>query len=79
MPARSLEAAVRLSRTCGVDMARLRITLVKSTIGSLPKHRKTVRALGLRKTQQSVEKDDNPAIRGMVSAVSHMVRLEEIS
>jgi len=59
-------------------MARLRITLVKSPIGSLPKHRQTVRSLGLRKLNQSVEKDDNPAIRGMVQAVNHMVRLEEI-
>jgi len=59
-------------------MARLRITLVKSPIGSLPKHRQTIRALGLRKMQHAVEKDDNPAIRGMVRKVEHMVRLEEI-
>lgn len=60
-------------------MAKLRITLVRSPIGALPKHRQTVRALGLRKMHQSVEQDDNPAIRGMVRAVNHMVRLEEIS
>jgi large subunit ribosomal protein L30 len=60
-------------------MAQVRITLVKSPIGSLPRHRKTVRALGLRKMQQSVEKEDNPAVRGMVAAVNHLVRLEEIS
>ncbi|MFW5777142.1 MAG: 50S ribosomal protein L30 [Spirochaetota bacterium] len=59
-------------------MARLRITLVRSPIGALPKHRQTVRSLGLRKMNQSVEQDDNPAIRGMVRAVGHMVRLEEI-
>jgi large subunit ribosomal protein L30 len=59
-------------------MARLRITLVKSQIGSLPKHRKTIRSLGLRKLHQTVEKNDDPAIRGMVNAVKHMVRLEEI-
>jgi len=59
-------------------MARLRITLVKSPIGSLPKHRQTIRALGLRKMQHAVEKDDNPAIRGMVRKVEHMIRLEEI-
>jgi large subunit ribosomal protein L30 len=59
-------------------MARLRITLIKSPIGSLPRHRKTVRSLGLRKMQQSVEKEDNPAIRGMVRSVEHMVRLEEL-
>lgn len=60
-------------------MARLRITLVRSPIGTLPKHRSTVRSLGLRKMHQSVEKDDNPAIRGMIRTVEHMVRLEEIS
>ena len=60
-------------------MARLRITLVKSPIGTLPKHRQTIRALGLRKMNQTVEKDDNPAIRGMVGAVGHMIRLEEVS
>jgi large subunit ribosomal protein L30 len=59
-------------------MARLKITLVKSPIGSLPRHRKTVRALGLRKMNQSVEKDDNPAVRGMAAAVGHLVRLEEV-
>lgn len=59
-------------------MARLRITLTKSPIGALPKHRKTIRSLGLRKMQQSVEKEDNPAIRGMVGTVEHMVRLEEL-
>lgn len=59
-------------------MARLRITLVKSPIGSLPKHRQTVRALGLRKMQHTVEKDDNPAIRGMVRKVEYMIRMEEI-
>jgi len=65
-------------RKCGGDMARLRITLVKSPIGSLPKHRQTIRALGLRKMQHAVEQDDNPAIRGMVRKVEHMIRVEEI-
>ena len=60
-------------------MAQVRITLVKRPIGSLPRHRKTVRALGLRKMHQSVDKEDNPAVRGMVAAVNHLVRLEEIS
>ena len=59
-------------------MARLKITLVKSAIGSLPKHRKTVRSLGLRKLNQSVEQPDNPAVRGMIQKVNHLVRFEEI-
>jgi len=59
-------------------MARLKITLVRSPISSLPKHRRTVRALGLRKMHQVVEKDDNPAVRGMVRAVEHLVAVEEL-
>lgn len=59
-------------------MAKLRITLTRSPIGSKPAHRKTVRALGLRKMHQTVEKNDDPAIRGMIRAVSHMVQYEEI-
>ena len=42
-------------------MANLKITLVKSTIGAIPKHRKTVEALGLKKRGRSVEMPDNPA------------------
>ena len=56
----------------------LKITLVKSTIGAVPKHRKTVRALGLKKINGSVIKNDDPAIRGMVRKVSHLVKVEEI-
>jgi large subunit ribosomal protein L30 len=59
-------------------MAQLKITLVKSPISSLPKHRRTIRALGLRKMHQVVEKDDNPAIRGMVRKVEHLLRVEEL-
>lgn len=60
-------------------MVQLKITLTRSPIGSKPEHRRTVRALGLRRMHQSVVKADNPAIRGMVRAVSHMVTLEEIA
>ncbi len=56
----------------------LKITLVKSTIGAIPKHRKTVAALGLRKPNASVEKQDNAAIRGMLKQVQHLVKVEEI-
>ncbi|MCI8804916.1 MAG: 50S ribosomal protein L30 [Clostridiales bacterium] len=55
----------------------LKITLVKSTIGAIPKHRKTIAALGLRKTNSSVEKQDNEAIRGMIRQVRHLVKVEE--
>ncbi len=56
----------------------LKITLVKSTIGAIPKHKKTIAALGLKKTNSSVEKQDNVAIRGMIKQVRHLVKVEEI-
>ncbi|MCR4605773.1 MAG: 50S ribosomal protein L30 [Eubacterium sp.] len=59
-------------------MANLKITLVKSTIGAIPKHRKTVEALGLRKRGRSVEMPDNPAVRGMIDQVRHLVSVEEV-
>ena len=57
---------------------KLRITLVKSTIGAIPKHRKTVAALGLKKLNKTVEMPDNAAIRGMIQQVNHLVKVEEI-
>ena len=59
-------------------MAKLRIKLVKSTIGRKPKHRATVQALGLRKLHQVVEKQDNPQMRGMIEQVSFLLEVEEI-
>ncbi|MCL2592099.1 MAG: 50S ribosomal protein L30 [Defluviitaleaceae bacterium] len=60
-------------------MAELKITLVKSTIGAIPKHKKTVQALGLKKLNKSVTKQDNAATRGMVNQVRHLVKVEEIN
>ncbi len=57
---------------------KLKITLVKSTIGAIPKHKKTVAALGLRKLNHSVEQPDNAATRGMVAQVRHLIKVEEI-
>lgn len=57
---------------------KLRITLVKSPIGAVPKHRKTVEALGLTKMHKTVEMPDNAAIRGMIWHVKHLVKVEEI-
>ena len=59
-------------------MANLKITLVKSTIGAVPKHRRTVEALGLKKMHQTVELPDNAATRGMVQQVRHLVKVEEV-
>jgi len=58
-------------------MANLKITLVKSTIGAVPKHKKTVEAMGLRKVNKTVELPDNAATRGMVKQVCHLVKVEE--
>ena len=58
-------------------MANLKVTLVKATIGAIPKHRKTVEALGLRKIGKTVELPDNAATRGMVQQVRHLVKVEE--
>ncbi|MCR5733587.1 MAG: 50S ribosomal protein L30 [Lachnospiraceae bacterium] len=57
---------------------RIKVTLVRSTIGSIPKHRATVEALGLRKLGKTVELPDNDAVRGMVKQVSHLVKVEEV-
>ena len=57
---------------------KLKITLVKSTIGAIPKHRKTAEALGLTKLHKTVEQKDNEAIRGMVNAIQHLVKVEEV-
>ena len=57
---------------------KLKITLVKSTIGAVPKHVKTVEALGLKKVNKIVEMPDNAAVRGMIQQVRHLVKVEEI-
>ncbi|MCT4597406.1 MAG: 50S ribosomal protein L30 [Vallitalea sp.] len=57
---------------------KLKITLVKSTIGAIPKHRKTAEALGLTKLNKTVEQKDNDAIRGMVQSINHLVKVEEV-
>jgi large subunit ribosomal protein L30 len=59
-------------------MAKIKIRLVRSTIGALPKHRATVRSLGLRKIGSSRVQEDTPAVMGMVKAVSHLVAVEKI-
>ena len=51
---------------------KLKVTLVKSPIGCVPKHRRTVEALGLKKVNKTVELPDNAAVRGMVNQVSYL-------
>jgi len=55
----------------------LRVTLVKSEIGRPEKHRKVLRGIGLKKLNKTVELEDTPSIRGMISKVSHLVKAEE--
>lgn len=57
---------------------KLRITQVRSGIGRQGKHRRTIRALGIKRHQQSVVHDDTPAIRGMLEQVGYMVNVEEV-
>ena len=58
-------------------MATIKVKLVKSTIGALPKHRATIEALGLKKIGQVIEKQDNAQMRGMVAQVTHLVKIVE--
>ena len=57
---------------------KLEITLKKSTIGRLEKQKRTIEALGLKKIGSVVVKDDNPAMRGMIFVVKHLVTEEEV-
>ena len=59
-------------------MAELKITLTRSPIGRKPDQRLTVKALGLGKMNSSVVQKDNPAIRGMIRKVNHLVTVEEV-
>ena len=54
----------------------VKVTLVKSPIGTLPKHKLCLKGLGLRRMHQSVEVEDTPAVRGMIDKVHHLVRVE---
>lgn len=55
----------------------LKVTLVKSMIGRPEKHRKVLRGMGLTRLNKTVELQNTPSIRGMINAVSHLVKTEE--
>lgn len=59
-------------------MSQLEITLKKSTIGSKPKARAAVKALGLKKIGQTVVHEDNPSTRGQLRPIAHMVEVKEV-
>ncbi len=56
----------------------LKITLIKSTIGAVPKHTKTVKSMGFKKLNSVVELPDNAATRGQIQQIRHLVKVEEI-
>lgn len=56
---------------------KLKITMIKSMNGRPEKHRRVLRSMGFRKMHQAVELPDNPATRGMIAKVAHMVKVEE--
>ena len=55
---------------------KIKVTLVKSTIGTLPKHKACVKGLGLRKINHTVEVEDTASVRGMINKVSYMLQVE---
>jgi large subunit ribosomal protein L30 len=57
---------------------KLRITYVKSSIGYSVRHKATIRALGLRRLNQTVTQEDTPVVRGMLAKVNHLVQVEEV-
>ena len=60
-------------------MAKLRITQVRGTVRTRPEHRGTMQALGLRKINQFVEREDSPVLQGMLRRVASLVKVEEVS
>ncbi|HHH47614.1 MAG TPA: 50S ribosomal protein L30 [Gammaproteobacteria bacterium] len=56
---------------------KVKVTLVRSTIGRLPAHKACVSGLGIRRMHQTVEVEDTPCNRGMINAVSYMLKVEE--
>lgn len=58
------------------EFATIRVTLVRSLIGRIEAHKATVKGLGLRRMNHTVEVQDTPAIRGMINAVSYLLKVE---
>lgn len=54
----------------------VKVTLIRSPIGALPKHKLCLQGLGLRRMHQTVEVEDTPAVRGMINKISYMLAVE---
>jgi large subunit ribosomal protein L30 len=59
-------------------MAKLRVTLIHGPTGKRPSHRETIRGLGFRKREETVEVEDNPSNRGMVDKIRHLIEVERV-
>lgn len=68
-----------MSESQTIAGGRLRITLVRSVIGRPGDQERTVQSLGLRRVNETVEREDTPSIRGMVNKISHLVSVEEVA
>ena len=60
-------------------MSKLKVTQVRSIIGTKRNHRASLQTLGLRKIRQSVVREDTPALRGLIHTVRHLVEVEEVA
>lgn len=58
-------------------ISKITITKTSSSIGSIPKHKATIVGLGLRRIGHTVEREDTPAVRGMINLVSYMIKVEK--
>ena len=72
------KTTVKKSSSKTVDQKRIRVTLVKSTIGYNKDQARTAKALGLGKLNSSHELPDNDAVRGMIFKIKHLVRVEDV-
>jgi len=59
-------------------MAQLKVTQIRSAIGSKPNQRQTLRSLGLKRIHHTVVQEDRPEIRGMIATIPHLVTVEEV-
>ena len=60
------------------ETGKIKVTLVKSTIGQVESVKGTIKALGLKKIRSSKELDDTPAVQGMIAKVKHLVKVENV-
>jgi large subunit ribosomal protein L30 len=68
----------RLKKLRVSPMSKVKVTLIRSVIGTLPNHRACVKGLGLRKINHSVEVEDTPAVRGMINKVQYLLKVEGV-